>query len=366
MNMAGLARNGKYFFGFLCLFVAISMTPGFGQQDSDIKILPVSGNIYMLVGDGANVTMSVGRDGILLVDTGTAAMANKLLTTVRQLADRLISTPTPVTPCVGLRCGEYASPVGWSSPAINALISSPAPPQPIRFVINTNVDPDHTGGNKVIVPAGVTYTGGNIASSGGVPEGAALIAHENVLNRMAESPAGKASDPLPTDTYHRDFYKLSHFFNGEGVQVVHVPAAHTDGDSIVYFRYSDVISAGDILSTVGYPVIDTEKGGSIQGVIAGLNRILDMGIPEFRTQGGTMVIPGHGRLCDMAEVVYYRDMLSIISDRIQDAIKRGLTLQQIKTAKLTMDFDARWGSTSGPWTTDMFIEAVYKSLSKKP
>ena len=184
---------------------------------------------------------------------------------------------------------------------------------------------------------------------------------------MAESPAGKTtSDPLPTDTYHRDFYKLSHFFNGEGVQVVHIPAAHTDGDSIVYFRYSDVISAGDILSTVGYPVIDIEKGGSIQGVIAGLNRILDMGIPEFRTQGGTMVIPGHGRLCDMAEVVYYRDMLSIVSDRIQDAIKRGLTLQQIKTAKLTMDFDARWGSTSGPWTTDRFIEAVYKSLSKKP
>src|SRR2546430_3976732 len=138
------------FAALLTVIVGIS----FGQNPgADVKILPVSGNIYMLVGAGANVTMSVGRDGILLVDTGTAAMANKLLTTVRQLADRLISTPTPVTPCVGLRCGEYASPVGWSSPAINALISSPAPPQPIRFVINTNVDPDHTGGNKVIVPA---------------------------------------------------------------------------------------------------------------------------------------------------------------------------------------------------------------------
>ena len=100
--------------------------------------------------------------------------------------------------------------------------------------------------------------------------------------------------------------------------------------------------------------------------VAGLNRIVDMCIPVYGQEGGTMVIPGHGRLCDMAEVVYYRDMLSIISDRIQDAIKRGLTLQQIKTAKLIMDFDARWGSTSGPWTTDMFIEAVYKSLSKKP
>jgi len=248
------------------------------------------------------------------------------------------------------------------------MISSLPPPQPLRYVINTNVDPDHTGGNRKIVPAGVTYTGGNIASSGGVPQGAALIAHENVLNRMADPGPGKTpvpGDQLPTDTYHKDFYKLSHFFNGEGVQVIHIPSAHTDGDSIVYFRYSDVISAGDILSTVSYPVIDVEKGGTIQGIIAGLNHILDIGIPEFRTQGGTMVVPGHGRLCDMAEVVYYRDMLSIITDRIQDAMKRGLTLQQIKAAKLTMDFDGRWGSTSGPWTTDMFIEAVYRSLSKK-
>jgi len=144
-----------------------------------------------------------------------------------------------------------------------------------------------------------------------------------------------------------------------------MPEAHTDGDSIVYFRYSDVISAGDILNENSYPVIDVDKGGSIQGIIDGLTHILDIGIPEFRTQGGTMVIPGHGRLCDMADVVYYRDMLSIVRDRIQDAISRGLTVQQIKAAKLTMDFDKRWGSTTGPWTTDMFIDAVYKSLTKK-
>lgn len=334
----------------------------YGQNPSaDVKILPVSGNVYMLVGAGANVTMSVGRDGILLVDTGSAVMADKLLNTVQQLANNLISKPTPITPCVGLRCGEYASPYGWSSPAINAIISSPAPAQPIRYVVNTSVDPDHTGGNKRIVLAGVTYTGGIPGAPAGASQGAALIAHENVLNRMSEKLPG---DELPTDPYRKDFYKLSHFFNGEGVQVFHIPSAHTDGDSIVYFRFSDVISAGDILSTVSYPVIDLEKGGSIQGIIAGLNKILDIGIPEFRTQGGTMVIPGHGRLCDMAEVVYYRDMLSIITDRIQDAINRGLTLSQIKAAKLTMDFDARWGSTSAPWTTDMFIEAVYKNLKK--
>ncbi len=353
--------------GFAALLTVI-VGIGYGQNpNADVKILPVSGNIYMLVDAGANVTISVGKNGILLVDTGTAAMADKLLNTVQQLGNRLASTATPITPCVGLRCGEYSSPYGWSSPAINAIISSPAPPQPIRYVINTSVDPDHSGGNKRIVSAGVTYTGGNIATSGGGNQGAALIAHENVLNRMSDPGTGKEGlpgDELPTDTYHKDFYKLSQFFNGEGVQILHIPSAHTDGDSIVYFRFSDVISAGDILSTVSYPVIDLEKGGSIQGIIAGLNKILEIGIPEFRTQGGTMVIPGHGRLCDMAEVVYYRDMLSIITDRIQDAINRGLTLPQIKAAKLTMDFDGRWGSTSGPWTTDMFIEAVYKSLNK--
>ena len=346
---------------------------GYTQQNQnaaggEIQMLPVSGNIYMLVGDGGNITMSIGRDGILLVDTGTAANADKLLATVKRISTQLVSTPVPVTPCVGLRCGEYSSPFGWNSPNINGVISSPAPPQPIRYAINTSIDPDHTGGNKKVVAAGVTYTGGNVASAGGAPQGAALIAHENILLRLSEQVPGKPAVPgneLPSDTYHLAFYKLSQFFNGEGVQVIHMPDAHTDGDSIVYFRYSDVISAGDILNENSYPVIDVDKGGSIQGIIDGLTRILDIGIPEFRTQGGTMVIPGHGRLCDMADVVYYRDMLSIVRDRIQDAINRGLTVQQIKAAKLTMDFDKRWGSTTGPWTTDMFIDAVYKSLTKK-
>ncbi len=331
----------------------------YGQQNQ-VQVLPVSGNIYMLTGAGGNIAVSVGRDGVLIVDSGTAANAEKVLEVVNKLSMAVNSTPMPVTPCVGLHCREFRNPYGWANPSINDIISSPEPPQPIRYVVNTSIDPDHVGGNKKIVAAGVTYTGGNIASSGAVPQGAGLITHENVLNRMSETLPG---DELPTETYRLNTFKLSHFFNGEGVQLIYVPNAHTDGDSIVYFRYSDVIVAGDIMSTVSYPVIDVKKGGTISGIIEGLNKILEIGIPEFRTQGGTMVIPGHGRLTDLADVVYYRDMLAVVRDRIQDAIGRGLTLQQIKAAKLTMDFDGRWGSTTGPWTTDMFIEAVHQNLT---
>jgi glyoxylase-like metal-dependent hydrolase (beta-lactamase superfamily II) len=133
----------------------------------------------------------------------------------------------------------------------------------------------------------------------------------------------------------------------------------------VYFRYSDVIAAGNLLNTESYPVIDVARGGTIQGVLDGLNHILDLSIPEFRSQGGTWVIPGHGRLCDIGDVANYRNMVAIIRDRVQDRINKGATLAQVKAAKLTMDYDGLYGATSGPWTTDMFVEAVYKTLSKK-
>jgi cyclase len=167
---------------------------------------------------------------------------------------------------------------------------------------------------------------------------------------------------LPTDTFHGDSMKLSHFMNGEGILIMHQPGAHSDGDSIVYFRGSDVIVAGDIFRMDSYPIIDIERGGNIQGIIDGLNHILDLSIPEFRTEGGTMVIPGHGRLTDSADVAYYRDMVTIIRDRIQDMVKKGMSLQEIKAARPTKDYDPRFGSTTGPYTTDMFIEAVYQSL----
>ena len=183
------------------------------------------------------------------------------------------------------------------------------------------------------------------------------------------APAGKqAAAPeaaWPTDTYFDELHKLPEFFNGEGVIVYHAPAANTDGDSLVFFRRSDVISAGNIFSTVSYPVIDVENGGGIKGVIDGLNKILDLAVAEYRSQGGTYIIPSRGRLSDTADVASYRNMLVMVRDRVQDLIGKGMTLEQVKAARPTMDFDGRYGSNTGSWTTAMFIDAVYKSLKEK-
>ena len=236
---------------------------------------------------------------------------------------------------------------------MNAIISSPTPPRPIRYIINTSVAPENTGGNERLA-----------GSSGRV----SIVAHENVLNRMS-APAGKQAPAperaQPTDTFFDEFYKLPQFVNGEAVIAYREAAANTDGDSIVFFRHSEVISAGNIFSTVSYPVIDLEKGGSIQGIIDGLNHILDLAVPEYRSQGGTWVIPGHGRLSDTADVASYRNMMVMIRDRVQDMVKKGMTLEQVKSARPTMDFDGRYGSNTGPWTTDTFVEAVYRNLKEK-
>jgi len=297
------------------------------QQNQEIHVLPVQGNVYMLIGDGGNITVQTGKEGVLLVDAGLAAMSDKLLVEIRKLSDR-----------------------------------------PIRYIINTHVHPDHTGGNDKIAAAGITITGGNVAGNiSDASEGAAVLAHQKVLDRMsAPPPAGQPAIPfkaLPTDTYITDEKPM--YFNGEGIQIIHQPAAHTDGDSIVFFRRSDVVSTGDIFTPGNYPIIDLQRGGGIQGVIAGLNRLIEMTIPAEKQEGGTYVIPGHGRLCDQADVVEYRDMATIIRDRVQDMIKKGMTVEQVKAAKPTRDYDPQYGATSGFWTTDMFVEAVYKSLSAR-
>jgi glyoxylase-like metal-dependent hydrolase (beta-lactamase superfamily II) len=148
------------------------------------------------------------------------------------------------------------------------------------------------------------------------------------------------------------------------VFVYHVPTAHTDGDSIVFFRQSDVVATGDIMRTDSYPVINLQKGGSVQGVIDALNLVLDLAVPAHHEEGGTFIVPGHGRICDEFDVLEYRDMVTIVRDRIQAMIKKGMTLEQVKTARPTLDYDSRYGATTGAWTTDMFVEAVYRSLTK--
>jgi cyclase len=228
-------------------------------------------------------------------------------------------------------------------------------------VINTHWHADHVGSNERIAKAGSTIAGGNVSGAiADAGEGAAVIAHENVLVRMSGQDSPPPFEAWPTVTLfvpQKDIY-----FNGEAIEILHQPAAHTDGDSLVFFRRSDVISTGDVFTTTGYPVIRPEDGGGIDGVIAALNRIIAITVPEEKQEGGTLVIPGHGRLCDEADVVEYRDMVTIIRDRIASMVEMGMTLRQVQAAKPTADYDGRYGASSGFWTTEQFVAAAYESL----
>ena len=284
--------------------------------------MPVQGNVHVIIGAGSNVTVQLGSLGPILVDTGTAQNADAVLASLRQLT-----------------------------------------PRPVRNIINTHSHADHVGGNERIGGSGAPISGRGVAVVGaGTGARAEIIAHEETLNRMSAPAGSQAPTPAaawPTSTFsgtHKEFY-----YNGEGIQMVHFPAAHTDGDSIVFFRRSDVIAAGDVYSTVSYPIIDAQRGGSISGVLHGLNQLLDLVIAGEKTEGGTMIVPGHGRISDEADLVEYRDMVTIIRDRVQDMINRGLTLAQVQEARPTMEYDGLYGAAPG-WSTTQFVEAVYRGL----
>ncbi len=326
-----------------------------GETAGDVHWWPVRKNIWMLVGAGTNIAASIGPDGVLLVNAGTADKSARVIEAIKELQGQLnafgyLDVMQPQR--------------GGAETRSRFPVNTHAPPKPVRYIIDTSSLPHSIGGNEAIAKSGVTYTGGNVAGTiADSSEGAAVLAHENVLNRMVKRDLPFAA--LPTETFFTAEYKVSTFFNDEGIQIVHVPNAATDGDSFVFFRGSDVIAAGDLVNMDSFPIIDIESGGSINGVLAGLNAILKLAIPEFRTEGGTMIVPGHGRLADSADVGYYRDMLTIIRDQVQALIDEGLTLQQVIERNPTFGYDARFGSTTGSWTTNMFIEAVYSSLKSK-
>jgi glyoxylase-like metal-dependent hydrolase (beta-lactamase superfamily II) len=204
---------------------ALSAVPGARQEQargpaqgtSQLQVLPVRGNVYVLVGAGANITLSIGKEGALLVDAGTASMADNVVATVRELTRAVTASPATARPCAGQGC------VGVTYPALLGIIASPAPPRPIQFIVNTNADPDHTGGNTKVAQSGTTFGGGpGLGAFQAVVKASAMIyAHENVLARMSAAKAPTAA--LPTETYVKD---LKQFFNGEGIQFIHQPAAH--------------------------------------------------------------------------------------------------------------------------------------------
>jgi len=288
-----------------------------------LETIQIRPNVYVIFGAGGNVTVHVGEDGVILVDSGAAAMADALLNAVRTITT-----------------------------------------QPIRMIINTSADADHVGGNDKVGAAGVAINPDSFSDE----EHATVLAHENVLVRMSTPKGNDALFPVamwPNETFTSKFRSM--YLNDDAIQVMREIGAHSDGDSMVFFRRADVIATGDILDLRHFPVIDPAKGGSIQGELASLNRLLDVTLPAMPLvlkPGRTLLVPGHGRISDYGELVEYRDMITVIRDIIQDMIGSGMTLEQVEAANPTQGYRRRYGVDSGPWTTNMFVEAIYSGLKK--
>jgi glyoxylase-like metal-dependent hydrolase (beta-lactamase superfamily II) len=304
-------------------------------QNGDLDVVQLRPNFYVIGGAGGNVVVQLGPEGVILVDSGSTERADQVLAAIRRLTDL-----------------------------------------PIRYIINTSMDADHTGGNEKLAKAGLSILPGAVVAGAGLGDDvvsnfgrASVLAHENVLGRMS-APTGRqspvASGLWPTKTFA--YHQYSMYLNGEGIQVIHQPAAHTDGDTIVFFRRGDVIATGDIIDTTRWPVIDTKRGGTVQGELDALNRLMDMTIFNLPLQwkaDRTFLVPGHGNVYDKLDLLEYRDAVTIVRDRVQDLIDEGKTLAQVKAANPTLGYRSQYGADIGPWTTDMFVEVIYNELSAK-
>lgn len=292
------------------------------RPPGEVDTVQVRDNVFALFGAGGNVTVHVGEDGVILVDSGSADMAGKVLAAVRAIT-----------------------------------------PRPIRMIVNTSADQDHVGGNGTLAIAG--YSVNRNAFDAGT-ERAAVLAHENVLNRMSAPTGQEAPFPIgawPTETYIAR--SKSMYLNNDGIQVIAKPNAHSDGDSVVFFRRADVIATGDVMDLRQFPVVDRSKGGTLQGHIDALNDLLELAIPAMPLvykEGRTLLVPGHGRISDHAEIVEYRDMLTVIRDRVRNLIGKGMSLEQVKAANPTQGYRRRYGSETGEWTTLRFVEAIDQEL----
>ena len=290
-----------------------------------LETIQIRPNVYVIFGAGGNVAVHVGEDGVILVDSGATAMADTLLQAVKAITK-----------------------------------------QPIRMIINTSADADHVGGNDKVGAAGIAINPDNFSDE----EHATVLAHENVLQRMS-TPKGNET-PFPVEMWPNETFtsKLrSMYLNDDAIQVIRQLGAHSDGDIMVHFRRADVIATGDVLDLRHFPVIDPARGGSIQGELEGLNHLLDLTVPAVPLvlkAGRTLLVPGHGRVSDYGELVEYRDMITVIRDIIKDMVDRGMTLEQVKAANPTQGYRRRYGAASGPWTTDMFVEAIYNGLKRPP
>jgi cyclase len=306
---------------FCCCLAALCVSGGLVVQaqapsNTGLSVLPVRGGIYMISGPSANTTVQVGRDGVLVVDTQTEALGDALLAQIRTLSDK-----------------------------------------PIRMIVNTSIAADHVGGNAALKKSGQILSGGNqraatVYGTGGSP----IYAHENVLTRLTQANSDAAA--WPTDTYF--VAQKDMFFNGEPVQLMHAPSSHSDGDTLVMFRRTDVLSVGNIYAPDRYPVIDVTRGGTIDGLVATLNRVIDLTVAEFNAEGGTMVVPGRGYLSDEADVAEYRDMVTIVRDRVREMVAKGMSLDQVKASKPTADYDVVYGAREG----QAFIETAYRTLAR--